>query len=318
MPVALRQSSLVHVRARGLRDDAQPAADEHLTTPAPWERDQESRCQGGSVPLPHREPAQPLGPTATSPLCAPSTPMSALVACLVCNASATLATALNGTVGSSADVADLYGITRTARSTRRRMTTAWSPTQSRRRDCPSRLKADTSEPTSSMLLMRGSTRPPACSVGLEPLPSKRTDCRSAAGGGVHADARVATELERQESRGLTRQRLPLCPDDAALRRRPRAGSAPPLARFTPAASRRAAVSAPSTRLPVLVQGSDASNATKLLARSPGSRLPASAVTTAPPRGCRTNHTGCTNLTMVDFADLVREAQARRAGPPRRK
>jgi hypothetical protein len=154
--------------------------------------------------------------------------------------------------GSGCWPVDLYGITRTARSTRRRMTTAWSPTQSRRRDCPSRLKADTSEPTSSMLLMRGSTRPPACSVGLEPLPSKRTDCRSAAGGGVHADARVATELERQESRGLTRQRLPLCPDDAALRRRPRAGSAPPLARFTPAASRRAAVSAPSTRLPVLV------------------------------------------------------------------
>jgi hypothetical protein len=39
------------------------------------------------------------------------------------------------------------------------------------------------------------------------------------------------------------------------------------------ASTRAAVSAPTRQL-LLVQGSDASNATKLLARSPGSRLPA--------------------------------------------
>jgi hypothetical protein len=36
------------------------------------------------------------------------------------------------------------------------------------------------------------------------------------------------------------------------------------------------------------------------------------------RGCRTNQTGCTNLTTADFADVVRAAQAGRAGPPRRK
>src|ERR1035437_1519374 len=35
-------------------------------------------------------------------------------------------------------------------------------------------------------------------------------------------------------------------------------------------------------------------------------------------GCRTNQTGCTNLTTADFADPVRAAQAGRAGPPRRK
>jgi hypothetical protein len=36
------------------------------------------------------------------------------------------------------------------------------------------------------------------------------------------------------------------------------------------------------------------------------------------RGCRTNQTGCTNLTTGDFVELVRGAQAGRAGPPRRK
>src|ERR1019366_8522993 len=35
-------------------------------------------------------------------------------------------------------------------------------------------------------------------------------------------------------------------------------------------------------------------------------------------GCRTNQTGCTNLTTANFADLVRAAQVGRAGPPRRK
>ena len=73
------------------------------------------------------------------------------------------------------------------------------------------------------------------------------------------------------------------PGRSALRRRRPGRSAPPLARFTPAASRRAAVSAPSTRLPVLVQGSDAAHATKLLARSAGSPLRASALTTARPQ-----------------------------------
>ena len=42
------------------------------------------------------------------------------------------------------------------------------------------------------------------------------------------------------------------------------------------------------------------------------------MSTACRRGCRTNQTGCTNLTTADFADLVRAAQAGRAGPPRRK
>ena len=188
-------------------------------------------------------------------------------------------------------------------------------------DCESGARGAAGYRPGRVATVRRPPRSTAPSVTEQPRRPSRPGCSSrrqtavSAPGSSRADAAAA---ERQESRGLTRQRLPLCPDDAALRRRPRAGSAPPLARFTPAASRRAAVSAPSTRLPVLVQGSDASNATKLLARSPGSRLPASAVTTAPPRGCRTNHTGCTNLTMVDFADLVREAQARRAGPPRRK
>jgi hypothetical protein len=36
------------------------------------------------------------------------------------------------------------------------------------------------------------------------------------------------------------------------------------------------------------------------------------------RGCRTNQTACTNLTMAVFADLVRAAQAAQAGPSRRK
>jgi hypothetical protein len=36
------------------------------------------------------------------------------------------------------------------------------------------------------------------------------------------------------------------------------------------------------------------------------------------RGCRTNQTGCTNLTTADFADVLRAAQAARAGPPQRK
>src|ERR1019366_958753 len=35
-------------------------------------------------------------------------------------------------------------------------------------------------------------------------------------------------------------------------------------------------------------------------------------------GCRTNQTGCTNLTTANFADLVRAAQPGRAGPRRRK
>lgn len=63
---------------------------------------------------------------------------------------------------------------------------------------------------------------------------------------------AACVKERQESRRTSRQRLPLC-EDAALRRRRRAGSAPALARFTPAASTRAAVSAPSTRQRVTVR-----------------------------------------------------------------
>jgi Acetyl-CoA hydrolase/transferase N-terminal domain len=61
-----------------------------------------------------------------------------------------------------------------------------------------------------------------------------------------------TDLERQQARRPERQRLPLCPGDAALSRRPTSGSAPPLAAFTLAASTRTAVSATSTRLPVLV------------------------------------------------------------------
>ena len=72
------------------------------------------------------------------------------------------------------------------------------------------------------------------------------------------------------------------PGRSALWRRRPGRSAPPLARFTPAASTGAAVSAPSTRLPVLVQGSDAAHATRLLARSAGSLLPASVLTTARP------------------------------------
>jgi hypothetical protein len=63
----------------------------------------------------------------------------------------------------------------------------------------------------------------------------------------------ATGLERQESRRPTRQWRPVRPGDAALWRRRRAVSAPPLARFTPAASRRAAVSSPWSRLPELVR-----------------------------------------------------------------
>jgi hypothetical protein len=60
---------------------------------------------------------------------------------------------------------------------------------------------------------------------------------------------------------------------------PKDRSAPPLANTRALASTIGAVSAPSTRLPVLVQGSDATHATRLLARSAGSQLPASALTT---------------------------------------
>src|ERR1019366_9719253 len=35
-------------------------------------------------------------------------------------------------------------------------------------------------------------------------------------------------------------------------------------------------------------------------------------------GCRTNQTACTNLTMAEFADVVRAAQSARAGPSRPK
>jgi hypothetical protein len=60
--------------------------------------------------------------------------------------------------------------------------------------------------------------------------------------------------------------------------------------------------------------------TVLRCRHPGEALgPAARLAAAPStRGCRTNQTGCTNLTTADFADLVRAAQAGRAGPPRRK
>ena len=63
---------------------------------------------------------------------------------------------------------------------------------------------------------------------------------------------VTLATERQESRRATQQRLPLCPGDEHSGAADRAAQLHPLARFTPAASRRAAVSAPSTRLPVLV------------------------------------------------------------------
>ena len=52
----------------------------------------------------------------------------------------------------------------------------------------------------------------------------------------------------------------------------------------------------------------------LLPAATGSRIESAGLA----RGCRTNQTGCTNLTTADFADLVRAAQAGRAGPPRRK
>ena len=59
--------------------------------------------------------------------------------------------------------------------------------------------------------------------------------------------------ERQESRRPTRPPLPVCPGNAALQRRRRAGQLHRWPRLTPAASSRAAVSGPSSRLPVLVQ-----------------------------------------------------------------
>jgi hypothetical protein len=67
---------------------------------------------------------------------------------------------------------------------------------------------------------------------------------------------------------------------------------------------RPAVSRMVTALLLLVQGSDASNATKLLARSPGSRLPASAVTTAPPRGCFINRPKCAVRRVVGELNVI--------------
>ena len=60
-----------------------------------------------------------------------------------------------------------------------------------------------------------------------------------------------TASERAEPRRPTWQWLPVRPGDSALT--PTSRSAPVSARFTPAASSRAAVSAPSTRLPVLLR-----------------------------------------------------------------
>src|ERR1019366_5240292 len=48
------------------------------------------------------------------------------------------------------------------------------------------------------------------------------------------------------------------------------------------------------------------------------RLPGVRRASAPVRGCRTNQTACTNLTMAEFADVVRAAQSARTGPSRPK
>jgi len=69
--------------------------------------------------------------------------------------------------------------------------------------------------------------------------------------------RVASQMDDQQSRRSPRQRLPFGWGDAETRRHRRGRSAPPLARLTTAASRRAAAEAPSTTLPVLVQSSSA-------------------------------------------------------------
>ena len=65
----------------------------------------------------------------------------------------------------------------------------------------------------------------------------------------------------------------------------------------------------SARSPVTAPGASRSRRSD---RRPESQTPAL------PRGCRTNQTACTNLTMAVFADLVRAAQAARAGPSRTK
>jgi hypothetical protein len=65
-------------------------------------------------------------------------------------------------------------------------------------------------------------------------------------------ARQTCALERRESSRPTRQRLSLCRGGGALWPPPTGRPAPPLARFTPTASRRAAAMDVSTRLPVLV------------------------------------------------------------------
>ena len=65
----------------------------------------------------------------------------------------------------------------------------------------------------------------------------------------------------------------------------------------------------SARSPVTAPGASRSRRSD---RRPESQTPAL------PRGCRTNQTACTNLTMAAFADLVRAAQSARAGPSRPK
>src|ERR1019366_1683498 len=56
------------------------------------------------------------------------------------------------------------------------------------------------------------------------------------------------------------------------------------------------------------QGSDASNATKLLARSPGSRLPASAVTTAPPQEEASTSSPAPLPSLRNLSTLTRPSQ----------
>jgi len=59
---------------------------------------------------------------------------------------------------------------------------------------------------------------------------------------------------------------------------------------------------------LMVQGSDASNATKLLARSPGSRVPASAVTTAPPQEEASTSSPAPLPSLRNLSTLTRPSQ----------
>ena len=59
-----------------------------------------------------------------------------------------------------------------------------------------------------LIVVRRSNARSACSLGFEPILSKRADCRSPADGGVHAGGGVAVEKDEEEKTRVGRRARP--------------------------------------------------------------------------------------------------------------